>query len=173
MRTIDRRVFLQKTAAGLATAGVLASTMDRLRGDPLGLPIGLALYTVRDLMSKDVDGTLQKVAQIGYKEVEMYSFYDKPAASLRKSLASAGLTCPSGMYPAAELVSGLPQKIDYLKELGIRYLVCPFPSTRSLIAGSTATPAESLSVINSMSVDDYKWLADLLNRVGQQTHDAG
>lgn len=173
MPFIDRRTFLRNTAAGIATAGAMATSTEHLCGSPLGLPIGLALYTVRDLMSKDLDGTLQKVAQIGYKEVELYSFYEKPAASLRQSLASAGLRCPSGMYPAADLISGIPEKIHYLKELGIRYLVCPFPSTRSLIERGTSTPADSLNVVNGMGVEDYKWLAELFNRVGRQTHDAG
>lgn len=173
MLVIDRRTFLRGAAAGVAGVGVLASSADRLCGSPLGLPIGLALYTVRDLMSKDLDGTLEQVARIGYKEVELYSFFDKPAASLRQSLASAGLACPSGMYPAADLTSGIPEKIDYLKELGIRYLVCPFPSTRSLTERRSSTPAESLKIVNAMSVDDYKWLADLFNHVGEQTHKAG
>ena len=35
--------------------------------------IGLELYTVRELMKDDLPGTLARVAEIGYKEVEFDS----------------------------------------------------------------------------------------------------
>ncbi len=43
-----------------------------LGANPYGLPIGLQLYTVREQLPKDLPGTLRKVAEIGYREVEVY-----------------------------------------------------------------------------------------------------
>ena len=41
----------------------------------------MQLYTVRDAMAKDFDGTLAKVAALGYKEVEFAGYFDKIAAA--------------------------------------------------------------------------------------------
>src|SRR3546814_3221382 len=60
-------------------------------------PIGIQLYTVRELFSKDPMGTLEKVAEIGYREVEYggggYDAMDH--AALRKTMERLGLTSPS------------------------------------------------------------------------------
>jgi sugar phosphate isomerase/epimerase len=55
------------------------------------LPIGLQLYTVRDLMGKDFEGTLARVAEVGYRYVEFAGFYDRKAADIRKLLDRLGL----------------------------------------------------------------------------------
>ena len=39
--------------------------------------IGIQLYTVRDLMKKNVPLTLQRIAEIGYKEVEFAGYFGK------------------------------------------------------------------------------------------------
>ena len=47
-----------------------------LRANPYGMPIGLQLYTVRDHLEKDLEGTFERVAQIGYKVVELGGTFD-------------------------------------------------------------------------------------------------
>src|SRR3546814_8884316 len=63
----------------------------------LAKPIGIQRYTVRELFSKDPMGTLEKVAEIGYREVEYggggYDAMDH--AALRKTMERLGLTSPS------------------------------------------------------------------------------
>src|SRR5262249_59347388 len=64
---MDRRQFVQTMAgAGVAIAcgGVSRASAARLD------KIGIQLYTVRDKMKEDVEGTLARIAEIGYKEVE-------------------------------------------------------------------------------------------------------
>ena len=60
-------------------------------------PIGIQLYTVRELFANDPMGTLEKVAAIGYREVEYGGGgYDKmDHAALRKTMDRLGLTSPS------------------------------------------------------------------------------
>ena len=41
----------------------------------------MQLYTVRDLMKDDFDGTIAKVASIGYKEVEFAGYFGRTAAT--------------------------------------------------------------------------------------------
>src|SRR5208337_434990 len=91
MNTIGRRRFLQGAGVGL-TALALSRTRQVL-ANPYGMPIGLQLYTVRDLMAKDLSGTLAKVAAIGYREVEIgdFNYYGKKPAELRSILSAHGL----------------------------------------------------------------------------------
>ena len=68
----NRRKFLQHTGM-LALAGLLypyqgnSATLPAPKSAP---PIGLQLYTLGDLMTNDTKGTLQKLAAIGYTELE-------------------------------------------------------------------------------------------------------
>ena len=57
--------------------------------------MGLELFTVRDQMDKDFEGTLAQVAAAGYKDVETTSYRDADAAQVRAALDKAGLTAPS------------------------------------------------------------------------------
>ncbi|WIE74757.1 sugar phosphate isomerase/epimerase [Curtobacterium sp. MCSS17_007] len=58
-------------------------------------PLSVQLYTVRDALSADLPGTLQRIASIGYTNVEAFGFVDR-AEELRDALAAAGLQAPSG-----------------------------------------------------------------------------
>src|SRR6266568_8703942 len=68
------------------------------------IPIGFQLYTVRGEFSRDVPGTLKKLADIGYKAVEFWGYsgtanvYQKYSAKeLRNMLDECGLKC-CGMH---------------------------------------------------------------------------
>src|SRR6266853_675567 len=74
-RTImmNRRTFLG-TAATASAATLLASKFTWAAADHSAGHIGVQLYTVRDAIAKDFDGSLAKVAAAGYKEVELAGF---------------------------------------------------------------------------------------------------
>jgi hypothetical protein len=57
--------------------------------------VGLQLYTVRSEMPKDFDGTIAKVAQTGYKEVEFAGYYKHSPEEVKAILEKNGLTAPS------------------------------------------------------------------------------
>jgi|1185.fasta_scaffold03659_2 sugar phosphate isomerase/epimerase len=104
----DRREFLKGVAlvaGGLALSGgverAFASTRS-LRAPRQSAPpnwagqIGLELWTVRDLIAKDYVGTLEKVAKIGYKEIEPAGGYANMAPKqFRALLDRLGLKMPS------------------------------------------------------------------------------
>jgi sugar phosphate isomerase/epimerase len=169
MSPINRRKFLQKGAAGLAALPALsliscqteqppapAPKEETGTAPPLGLPIGVQLYTVRNECEKDFEGTLAKVAAIGYKEVEVYDFYKKTAADVRKLLDANGLTAPSGHFMMAKMKSALAKSIEDAKTLGMEYFICPIldPKDRD-------------------SMDDFKRHAEFFNKVGKQCKEAG
>ncbi|WIE82199.1 sugar phosphate isomerase/epimerase [Curtobacterium sp. MCPF17_021] len=58
-------------------------------------PLSVQLYTVRDALSADLPGTLQRIADIGYTNVEAFGFVDN-ADELAAALQGAGLAAPSG-----------------------------------------------------------------------------
>ena len=153
MNAENRRQFLCQATRGLA--GLAALGTGSLRASPLGLPIGLELYTVRNELEKDFAGTIKKVAAIGYKEVELYAFLKKPAAEIGRTLADNGLVCPVAHYDLT-LEPRLAQEIDYAHELGLKYMVVAW-----------LTPEER------KSLDQYKRYAEFFNRAGAETKKAG
>ena len=102
-----RRDFLKGVAVvagGIALSGkvgnAFASTLPVSRPLPsaptLADQIGLELYTVRDLTAKDYIGTLEKVAAIGYKEIEPAGGYaNLSPKQFRAQLDRLGLKMPS------------------------------------------------------------------------------
>lgn len=118
---------------------------------------GLQLYTVRHALARDLAGTLRNISDIGYQEVELYSFFNRNPSETRRALKAAGLACPSGQYMLSELRFGLAERIASAKELGLDYMVC----------------AALLQPNERKSLDDYRRLADLFNQVGEQTRRAG
>jgi sugar phosphate isomerase/epimerase len=133
---LDRRSFLAALggATGLALAGPLAG--HRLPG---GLaegspgrhgamlePIGLQLYTLRSLMEQDVPGTLQRVADVGFTEVEFAGYFDHEPAELRAMLDRLGLSAPS-VHASLDALEGdaFQQTVDAARVLGHQWLVVP------------------------------------------------
>src|SRR5215213_9029683 len=96
-----RRTFLQQAAA-FASASALPPMS---HAAPPHYKMGLQLYTIRDAMARDVAGTLKRIAELGYQEVETYgfdpealSYYQLPAREFAQRLRDLGLACVSGHY---------------------------------------------------------------------------
>jgi sugar phosphate isomerase/epimerase len=69
---MNRRKFLQQSGT-LAVASMMLpklATAGNFFDKRITTPIGLQLYTLGNLMTSDTKGTLQKLAAIGYKELE-------------------------------------------------------------------------------------------------------
>src|SRR5579871_479928 len=99
-----RREFV-KTAACAAGASFLAGRQ-AMAANLLNRPIGLEMYTVGADFEKDPLGTMQKVAALGYRLVEVSpaSPMSKVAVKdIKKGLADTGLKNPSGHYLLPDL----------------------------------------------------------------------
>ena len=149
----SRRRFLRQSAAAVTGFGALGA--GSLRANPLGLPVGLELYTVRNELEKDFAGTIKQVADIGYKEVELYAFLNKPAAEIRRTIEDNGLVCPVAHYDMT-LAPRLEKEIEYAHALGLKYMLVAW-----------LTPEERTSL------DQYKRHAEFFNRAGAETKKAG
>ncbi len=159
MSHASRRSFL-KTAAAVGAAACVS----RKSGfaETLHLPPGLQLYSVRELLPKDFDGTLHKLGAMGYKEVEAAGYFNKPAAEFRHSLDQAGLRCVSTHHALAQLKPQLDQWIEYGHALGLEYIIC-----------SWAGVHRDASHKGEMTLDDWRYAADEFNTIGEKVKAAG
>jgi sugar phosphate isomerase/epimerase len=156
----SRRTFLK--TAGAATAATLLST-PMAEAAKLRMPIGLQLYSVRNLLPKDFDGTLQALSGAGYKVVEAAGFYNKPAADFRHAMDQAGLRCISAHYALPLWLQQQDQLIDYAHTLGLEYMIC------SSAGGVHRDPAAK----GELTLDDWRYVTDLWNKLGEKVKAAG
>jgi len=118
--------------------------------------IGLQLYTVRGSMEKDFEGTIAKVAAIGYREVEFAGYFDHPPKKVRANLDRHGLAAPSAHIDYEIVEKQWPQTLDAAHIVGHAYLICSEveESQRNQTGG-------------------WKRAADLFNRAGEASQKAG
>lgn len=117
---MNRRTFI-----GTTTAAALMSRFGWSASDHHIEKVGVQLYTVRDLMKEDFDGTLAKVASIGYREVEFAGYFGHSPKEVRAALDQHGLTAPSAHIDYKTTTSNLDEAIESAKVIGHDYLVNP------------------------------------------------
>ncbi|MDP4096785.1 sugar phosphate isomerase/epimerase [Paenibacillus sp. P96] len=88
--------------------------------------IGLQLYTVRDQLEQDFEGTLRKVAALGYQGVEFHTFFGRTAEEVKALLDELGLEILGTHVAYQRLVDHLDEEIAYHKAVGNKYLVVPY-----------------------------------------------
>jgi sugar phosphate isomerase/epimerase len=169
MRRISRRTFL-KTASASAVCAALWNGAPPLMANPLGLPLGLQLYSVRDILPKDYEGTLKQLAALGYKEVEAAGFFGHSPSEVKQAMDHAGLHCVSAHYSLKDLLPKMDETIQFGKDLGLQYIVCSSPMLKD--ASRVKDPASS-AARELMTLDDWRWNADQFNRIGERVNAAG
>src|SRR2546427_8940976 len=87
--------------------------------------IGVQLYTVRDAMKTDFEGTIAKVAATGYKEVEFAGYFDHSPKDVRALLDKNGLASPSCHVGYDVLDKKWPETLDAAKIVCHSYISCP------------------------------------------------
>lgn len=146
-----RRQFLRNTTA--AAAGLTMGASAFAEAAPMSA-FGVQLYTARKDMLSDPVNTLKTIRQIGYRCVETFAaeYKSTSAKDLRKMIADAGLALPSAHFGYNEMAD----RLDYAKELGVRYVV----------VGSTP-----VNIANS--ADGFKRAAQQYNQWGEQARKLG
>ncbi|WP_308634394.1 sugar phosphate isomerase/epimerase family protein [Paenibacillus silvisoli] len=94
------------------------------------LPPGLQLYTLRSETKDDMLGTLEKVARIGYRNVEFFGYGGIPTLVLRKALDHLGLSSVSTYVDLSDLEANLDRHLQDAGVLGIKYIVTNAPKER-------------------------------------------
>lgn len=150
---MNRRTFLETAIRGYCFSAMPVSLfasnqkIDRL---------GLQLYTVRDLMKSDFEGTLAKVARVGYQEVEFAGLFDHSPKDVRAMLDREGLKAPSGHVSYEVVETKWQEALDGALVLGQQFIVCPW-----------------IDESQRKQPDGWKRAADLFNRAGEASWKVG
>src|SRR5579859_2429357 len=122
----------QITRRSLMAAALPALAALKLTGSEKHVPVGLELYSVRDELKKDLPGTVEAVAKMGYECVEFYApYYDwslDNARLVRKQLDDLGVHCYSTHNSTQSFTpDGMEKAIELNQALGARYVVLAHP----------------------------------------------
>jgi len=181
-----RRKFLQQSGT-IALSGLLLPGLGKADFFfKKTVPVGLQLYTLGDLMSTDAKGTLQKLAAIGYKEVEsagsqkgnFYGFKPKEFAAMVKD---AGLHWRSAHVGGAPFTMAQIMKMAKTAEDSARikaYVEKLKDAPKSLnltenfqeLADAAAEGGISYLVCSSIPVstmDEIKTAVDVFSKAGE------
>ena len=179
MKSNERRKFIQKSglliagapliwSCGTATESKSATQVAETvaQAQP---KIGLQLYTLRNQVAEDLEGTLKHVADSGYDYLELFgygdrSYFGKPAVDFYSLVKANGLEIRSSHHltglanmPAqGTLTNGWEQAVEDAASAGQKFMVCAWlhPDERK-------------------TIDDYKRLTDLLNKAGETAKSSG
>ena len=111
-----------KISAALFLAVLLLSGLTALAQK--SAPVGLELYSFRDQFAKDVPGTMAKVKQMGFREVEVAGTYGMSTVDFRKLLDQHGLKAIGVGASFEDLEGNVPKVLTEAKTLGAKYVVC-------------------------------------------------
>jgi len=141
MTALSRRTFLAMSAT--------LPWAFRSAASATTIPVGLELYSVRDSLKQDPDGTLRVVAKMGYQVVEFYAPYfewtETEAKQTRKLLDDLGMRCYSTHNDADYFnAKNIDRARDYNLILGSKYVVLAWSDPKT-------------------GVDGWKAIADTLN----------
>ena len=131
----NRREFLKISATGsvgmmlLGSASAMGAAVDRK-----SFGVGIQLYSIRDLMSADLKGTLKKVSDLGYKNLELASysdgkFYDYKPSEFKKMVSDLGmvaLSSHSQVESANITMDKAKLMADAHAELGVKFCIKPW-----------------------------------------------
>jgi sugar phosphate isomerase/epimerase len=158
-----RRLFLGGllgAAAAVATAGTAAAVTapaepERARRIPPSA-IGMHLFTMREALAQDFEGTLEKLAAIGYATVGVSGRHGRSAADIRRMLDATGLKAVLEHVGYDTVTgSGLPKALEDVRTLGGRWIVVPS------LPGTLHSP------------EGYREAARKLNQAGLTARQAG
>ncbi len=167
---MNRRNFIKNTSLAASSIGMLPSF---LNSEPdfckKKTKMGLQMYTLRNEFEKDLPGTLQKIAELGYTTLELAGYdegkiFGASPVDFKRMLINAGLNVVSGHVLTGRqspnkprtMVNDFERVIDDMKAIDQKYIVCAwlFPEERSCL-------------------DDYKKLAALLDKCAEKCQKYG
>lgn len=90
------------------------------------LPIAVQLFSLRNTVPNDIEGTLKALKDMGYDGVEFAGFYGKTAQELRDICAEIGLVPISAHINYSELRDKVDEKIEEFATLGCKYVAISY-----------------------------------------------
>jgi len=159
---MKRSQFLQSITLG--AAGLYTNNLFAEFGKKKSL--GVQLYSVRDAVSKNLEVALEKLASIGFDNIELFgyngTFFGKSATEFKSILDKTGISVFSSHHTTGYAMKGKGTLTDNweksvadLHSIGAKYMACSylFPNERT--------------------TENYKALPELLDKSGSVTKAAG
>ena len=182
MQHFTRRLFLGDSLAALMLAGAVFPQPSKAAR--MTLPIGLQLFSLDPELKADFEGTLQKVRQIGYTDVELVGYYGRTAIELKAALQRAGLRCesihlrPNQSHPGLGSLAEEPDRhLSICRELGLKYVVLPGPWMPERVARRIPPGKLSLQTfveaVSTMTEADWNASATLVSDCAARARRAG
>lgn len=150
---MDRRNFL--LAAVAVSAGCARSATAWAMETTGTAPLGLQLYSVRNLMAANMPATLERVARAGYRDVEFAGYFNHSPASIKGMLGAVGLQAPSAHLPYSAFLESPEKVLEHATAMGHQFVVVPWLDT------------------DARSLDQYREHAENFNRWGELCKSAG
>jgi sugar phosphate isomerase/epimerase len=163
-----RRQFIRNSGAALASAAIFSNMSARLLAagsakEPFAF--GFQIWTVRNDLLNDFAGTLKKMADMGYTQVEMcsplgYGFKslnEMSGTEMKKIIEDAGLKCISSHYTSGELKNSLDNRIEWASQIGMKQMIQSMPAVN----------------LGNATLDDWRKAAQELNAIAEKTKAAG
>lgn len=88
--------------------------------------ISVQLYTLRSLLEKDFWGTLEKLSEAGFRNVELAGFYDNDAEALRVGMGERGLKAHSMHIGLDQVRGNFDQVVQDAHTVGLEHVVVPW-----------------------------------------------
>jgi sugar phosphate isomerase/epimerase len=145
---------------GLLAVGAMTASLANAKKKPgFEKPIGVQLYTVRNVLPKDPDATLKAISEIGYKEVEtgredldkLSPLFDKYGLKCTSVHLETPLITGEGKKPEGITLEGA---LEDLKKHGIEFVGCPYSGPQK-------------------DADAYKRISEAMNRTGEAAQKLG
>jgi len=163
-----RRKFIKTSGVAVASAALLTRMpLDLMASVPASKldSFGFQIWTIRKDLLNDFAGTLKKMAELGYSEVEMcsplgYGFKtlnEMSGTEMKQIIENAGLKCTSSHFTANELRDSLDNRIEWATEIGMKQMVQSMPSIK----------------LKEATMDDWRKAAHDLNEIADKTKAAG
>jgi len=132
------------------------------------IPLGIQLWTVKDEVAKDLEGTMKKLYAIGFRQIEFAGFYGKTAAEIGALMKGIGFTLVSMHAGADDIVAKGDSIIADAKTLGLKYIICSSP-----MSDAAKAKLEWAKKMDALDPGDWKMNAELFNKFGKTVKAAG
>ncbi len=106
----------------------------------------------------------------GIKDVEAAGYFGHTPQQVKQAMQAAGLNLVSAHYSLPDLNRDLEQTIAFNKELGVSHIICSFPGIKD---PSRLKDKRFSTIVQSFTMEDYRWNADQFNQIGAKVKAAG
>lgn len=165
---MNRRQFINRSAILLAAAGISSQSMFAATTAKFNKGrIGIQLYSVKDELSKDFEGTLRKLSAMGYSSIEPYGFdgdkfFGRTMKELSNLVKDMGMTV-SGTHTGSGI---LPEDTNAKEWDFWKKCIASIKSGGGKWAVQAGFPG-------AKTTDDLKRIAAHFNRVGEVCRKGG